>query len=163
MRDQIYINIEGKKALIYNDKTLYIEEEDSEIKKGYFLAENKIDKIPHFIVEKDGFYGEGSSERGARLALKKQIFNAKTDEQKVEDFVNTFSPTEVHSVDEWIEIHHEYIGSCARGAYAFLKTQGYKRYQKGNTLEFLEVVKQHFNTELIEKIQQRYKEIAEEG
>lgn len=115
--------------------------------------------ISNFFVEQNGFCGQGTTERGALLDLKRKIFNSKTNDQLVQDFVSNFSIDEVHTVEEWVEIHHEYIGSCGRGAYKFIKMSGLKMYEKKTTAEFLEIVKAAYKTELIEQIQQRYQEL----
>lgn len=124
------------------------------MQEQYIKEEGKI-----FFIEQNGFCGQGTTERGALLDLKRKIFNSKTTDQLIQDFVSNFSIDEVHTVEEWIEIHHEYIGSCGRGAYKFIKMSGLKMYEKKTTAEFLEIVKAAYKTELIEQIQQRYQEL----
>lgn len=98
------------------------------------------------------------NERSAMLALRKKIFETTTQEERVENFVNTYTPDELHTADEWIEAHQILTGACYVGSHRFIKKMGIKRYEKFTTLEFLEITKNAYDHDVIKDVLKKYKE-----
>lgn len=109
-----------------------------------------------YIAKQDSIWALGKTERAAQLMLKRKIFYSKSVDEHILDFVNKFSADEIHTTDEWIKIHHEYMGSCGIGAYQFIKQNNIKRYNKYTTLQFLDIVDGAYGGDIVSKIKQYY-------
>lgn len=142
------INIDG--YLVHIKK---IDENEAE---GVII--NFPDDLPYFIVKKDNEWCGGKTKREAELNLKRKIFSKKTEEERIQEFVNQHNLNDSHTAEEWIEIHQTLTGSCFRGAYSFLQSQKIPLYQEYTTENFLKMVESAYCPELINKVRQRYYE-----
>lgn len=144
------------KEQIEKDGSVISDNEKIEI----FSIESKIiddlDK-PIFIARKGEEMAEGKTERIAMLSLKKKIFRKTSVEERINNFINKYSPNELHTADEWIQIHQELTGSCYIGARRFLKNNNIKRFAKYTTLEFLDIVEEAYDSDIIATIKNKYK------
>lgn len=116
------------------------------------------DQQSYHLARRDGQIAAGKTERSAQLALRRKLFQSKTEEQRITDFVKRYPPNEMHTVEEWMEIHQELTGSCCMGGYRFIRSRGLNRYDKYSTLEFLQIVDGAYGGEIIQKIKQHFKE-----
>lgn len=116
---------------------------------------NNVEQL--YIAESGGLVGTGRTERAAQLALKRKIFNSKTEEQRIEEFVAQHPPDQLLTAAEWVEVHQNLTGSCFRGGFYFLRNNGIKRYEKYTTLQFIDIVSNAYASELMSKLNQIYR------
>lgn len=135
-----------------NDKLLKIDSVD-----GIALrAHNETDGSICYVAEEGSFMAVGKNERAACFALRKKIFNSKTEEQRINEFVEQHPPEQMLTAEEWVEVHQKLTGSCYKGGYYFLRNNGIKLYETYTTLDFLEIVGNAYSSELFDKLKQIY-------
>lgn len=97
-----------------------------------------------------------SKERRDELRQKRELFLSKSEEQRIQEFIEKYKPDTMLMADDWILAHSELTGSCGIGAYKFIRSKGIKRYEKYSTLEFLDIVGEAYASTLIEKVKEHY-------
>lgn len=127
--------------------------------KGFInqVAECQMDDGDILFVVQDGeFSACGMSPDAAENRLRKIKFFMTPEEQRIQNFVTKYKPDDVKTADEWVEIFQELTGACTRGAATFVRVSGKKRYDKFTTLQFLEIVSNVYNAQLIDKVKEHY-------
>lgn len=94
--------------------------------------------------------------RREELEEKKRIFESKSDEQRINEFIENNPPYRIRSVDDWFEEHQKLTGSCWMGGYKWIKAKGFKRCDMYSTIEFLNYVNGAYGGEIISNLLKLY-------
>ena len=137
-----------------NGYNITIENADSDTFSG---ITSEGEKVYGILADADNDeFVTASNPARARDALRNYYFTHTTMGQKIDDFVRENPLDQQRHVDEWVEIFHDLTGACAYGSFEFLRDNGIKRYNMYTTAQFLDIVKHAYNSEIIEKIKERY-------
>lgn len=132
--------------------SVQIDSIDENVMKCHTIEQNKT----KFVAYEGEFQASGRTERSAKLKLRRKIFNSKTEEERINEFIFKYKADEKHTADEWVEAHQLLTGSCGRGAWNFLKKMDIRRYDTFTTMEFLDIVDGAYGGDIISKVKRHY-------
>lgn len=111
---------------------------------------------PCYVVTEGDVQAYGRTERSAELYLQMKQFQSKTEEERIQEFVSTYGPNDVHTAEDWVEAFIRLSGACYRGSMHWLRDNNIPRYERHTTLEVLDAIENQYGGDLITKVKRYY-------
>jgi len=125
--------------------------------KGFILNQD-LTTTPCYVVKRNNMFAHGKSAKEAQEALQKKIFANMDTDDKIRVFVDTFENGKKYQAKDFYEWHNKLTGSCEMGRNAFVKNNGIDLENGLYTVkEFIEITKNDFGGEIIERLEEYYK------
>ena len=125
--------------------------------KGFVVSLNDFTKSVCYVIKGNGYFAHGVTAKEAQDALLEKILEDKSEEERIEEFINHFPKGKKASGTEYYEWHHILTGSCKFGRDEFVKQNNIDLSAEYTPEEFIKIVKNAYGSEIIASLAKAYK------
>ena len=110
-----------------------------------------------WLVKDFGFVAFGKTIKEAYNNVKLKSWQTIPLEERIQQFVDTHPLDKMFPNKELFEWHDILTGSCMVGKYQFCRKQNVDLSKETTTLDFLNLVKNHYKSDIIQQVLNKYK------
>lgn len=115
-----------------------------------------------FIAKSNCYFAHGDTLRHAVSALSKKSWESMTDEEKIEEFCETFDKNKSYRGALFFDWHNRLTGSCLFGRQQFVKENDLSLDKKYTVKEFIDLTRNAYGGSTIQKLEKYYSEANNE-
>jgi hypothetical protein len=132
-----------------------IERVHGNLAKG-FIVNKDLTTEKCYVAKGNDMFAHGATAKEAADALQAKIIAKMDPDEKIEEFLKSFSPGTKYPAKAFYDWHHILTGSCEFGRNAFVKNHGIDLENGIYTVEeFIELTKNDFGGDIIKQLEER--------
>lgn len=145
-------SVNGERLFYIDGTTTIIKKIVGNLAKGFIFMNDLTMKPCYIVRDGHGLFAHGETAEGARRALEEKILESIDEDEAIEKIIEKFGSGERHAAAEFYNWHHYLTGSCELGRKAFMENHGIKMDDLFTIDEFIDLTKNDFGAEKIEKL-----------
>ena len=150
--DENIKSVNGKWIFYIDGTTTIIKKIVGNLAKGFIFMQDFTMKPCYIVRDGHGLFAHGETAEGARRALEEKILESIDEDEAIEKIIEKFGSGDMHAAAEFYNWHHYLTGSCELGRKAFMENHGIKMDDLFTIDEFIDLTKNDFGAEKIEKL-----------
>lgn len=149
-------SLNGEQIYYIDDIPTVITNVKRNLAKGYVVNLNDFSRTACYVARGEGYYAHGETVEEARSSLMSKIFENRSEEERIDEFVNHFPKGKKAKGTEYYEWHHILTGSCKMGRDEFVKSRGLSLEAEYTPEEFIKITENAYGSEVIKELKKRY-------
>ena len=126
------------------------------IAKGYIVGEN-LSLEPCYVAKHDNYFAHGKTKEQAIADVNAKAFSNLDVDEKINEFLKTFSLDKKYKGNEFYKWHNLLTGSCQMGREMFIKKKGLSLEAEYTVKEFVTICENDYGSGIIKQLENKIK------